>query len=200
MKCLLHNALLASLLLIPQVTLAESFKLDAAHSRFGFKIKHLGISSVRGEFREGAGTADYDTKTKKLGPLKATIAVKSIYTNDADRDKHLLSADFFDVEKFPSIEFSSTKVLEKGGKPTEILGVLTMHGVSKDIRLKVSNWGGFATDPWGNEKFGFEASGTIDRRDFGLTWNKGLAKAGETILSNDVVLELELEGSKQTAK
>jgi polyisoprenoid-binding protein YceI len=121
-------------------------------------------------------------------------------TNEADRDKHLKAEDFFFTEKYPNIQFKSTKVEYAGKIPKKIFGELTLRGVTKDIELSVDEWGGSAVDAWGNQRVAFEASGTIDRRNFGLVWNKATDKVKALTVGNDVKLELDVQGVEVVAE
>lgn len=183
-------------ILASTVVMGEQYKLDSAHSNLGFKVRHLGISNVRGSFQKFEGTGSYDPKTNKINDIKVKISADSIDTNEPDRDKHLRSDDFFDVAKHPYITFETSKVEYNGNKPTKLVGDLTLRGVKKTITLEVEEWGGVAEDPWGNKKLAFEASGEIDRREYGLTWNKGLKKVGGLTVGNEVKLILEVQGLK----
>ncbi|MBT6324978.1 MAG: polyisoprenoid-binding protein [Bdellovibrionales bacterium] len=190
--------LIKSLILLTSVILggyafADNYKLDESHTHIGFKIRHLAFANVRGKFDKFQGTGKYDEKTGKLSDLKVTIQAESIDTNEPDRDKHLRSADFFDVAKFKELKFESTNIKFKGKKPSQITGKLTIHGITKSITLDVEEWGGKAEDAWGNQRIAFEATGKIDRRDFGLTWNKGLKKVAGLTVGNDVTFILEIQ-------
>lgn len=170
---------------------AEPLKLDAAHSTVGFKIKHLVISTVNGRFNKFEGSAEFDEKTGKVENLKVKIDVASIDTNEPKRDQHLRSKDFFDIEKFPEIEFIGRKATYKNNKPVQIAGDLTIHGVTKPTTLSLE-FKGIVTDPWETRRGAFEASGTINRKDFGLTWNKSL-DAGGVMIADEVKLVIEGE-------
>jgi len=183
-------------LTLGSLAFADSFKLDESHTHLGFKIRHLGFSNVRGKFDKFQGTGNFVEKTGKLSDLKVTIQASSINTNEPDRDKHLRSADFFDVAKFKELKFESTDIKYKGKKPTQITGKLTIHGVTKTVTLDIEEWGGKAEDAWGNQRIAFEATGKIDRRDFGLTWNKGLKKVAGLTVGNDVTFVLDIQGIK----
>lgn len=169
------------------------YNVDLAHSEMGFRVKHLGISKVNGKFKQFEGTISFNPATGTMSDIKVKIDSKSIDTNEPDRDKHLRSADFFDVDKFNSIEFVSTKVSQKGKTPTQIQGNLTLHGVTKPVTLKVE-WGGALVDQYENQRLAFSASGRIDRREWGLTWNDGVKAVGGLLVSNDVDLIIEIEG------
>ena len=175
---------------------AASYTLDSSHAKIGFKIRHLGISNVSGRFQKFTGTATYDEKTGKLSNLIVEIDAASIYTNEPDRDKHLKAEDFFNVKKYPKITFKSTKVEHKGKTPTKITGKLKILKTERTVTLDIVDWGGTATDPWGNAKLAFEARGIIDRTKYGLTWNKGLKGAAGLLVGNDVKLVIEVEANK----
>ena len=177
---------------------AGEYKLDESHTQVGFKIKHLVISTVSGRFNKFSGGFKFDPQTGKLDDLKVSIEAASIDTNEPERDKHLKSADFFDVEKFPKLTFDSKKILTKAGKPTQIEGDLTIHGVKKAVTLDV-DYKGSATDPWGNESVAFEASTSVNRKDFGLKWNKSLDKGG-VMIADDVKIVIEGEATLQKPK
>lgn len=169
---------------------AATYDIDAAHSSVNFQIRHLAISKVNGDFRQFSGSFDYDEGKPGEWSAQATIQAASIDTDNDKRDDHLRSADFFDVEKHPTLEFKSTGV--KDGK---LVGELTMVGVTRPIELDLEYNGG-ATDPWGNEKVSFTATGQISRKDYGMTWNKAL-EAGGVVLGDDVKITLEVAGAKR---
>ncbi len=173
---------------------AETYNLDPAHSHVMFKVKHLGISTVTGRFEAFAGTFDFDPAKVSTGATSVTIDVGSINTDVEDRDNHLKSAEFFDAEQFPEISFTSKKVQSVDGNEFEIVGDLTIRGVTKSVTLDVE-LGGTVTDPWGNERAAFTATTKIDRKDFGLVWNKVL-ETGGLVVGNEVRISLEIEGIK----
>jgi len=177
-------------LLAASTLFAGNYSLDTSHSSVGFKVKHLMISNVKGNFGTFDGKFEYDEKSKTLKSLEGTVKADSINTDNSKRDEHLKSADFFDVAKFPEITFSLTKV--DGDKAT---GKLTMHGVTKEVTLELEN-NGAIQDPWGNTRVGLALSGKINRYDFGLKYNKVLEAGGLTI-GEEVKLEIELEGIMQ---
>ncbi|MBN2824159.1 MAG: polyisoprenoid-binding protein [Campylobacterales bacterium] len=172
---------------------AGNYTVDASHSSVGFKIKHLMISNVKGSFDKFDGKFEYDEKSKTLKSLEGNVDVNSINTANAKRDAHLKNEDFFDVAKYPAITFKLTKV--EGDKA---IGVLTMHGVSKEITLELEN-NGLVQDPWGNTRLGLSLSGKINRYDFGLKYNKVLEAGGLTI-GEEVKLEIELQGIQDKPK
>ncbi|TGN18153.1 YceI family protein [Leptospira idonii] len=173
---------------------AQSFQVDASHSSVGFKIKHLGIATVAGTFKEFDAKFGFDEKTNSLSIVDATIKTKSIHTNEEKRDSHLKGGDFFDVDKFPVITFKASKpVAVKKGAVVKVPGELTIKGVTKPVVLNVK-YAGIAKDPWGNTKLGFEADTKIKRADFGLTWNKTL-ETGGLLVGEDVDIKIEGEAA-----
>lgn len=174
---------------------AGTYKLDESHTQVGFKIKHLVISTVSGRFNKFVGNFEFDPKKGEIKSLNVEIEASSIDTNEADRDKHLKSPDFFDVEKFPKLTFVSKKTVTKENKPTKIEGELTIHGIKKSVTLEV-DYKGSTTDPWGNERIAFEASTQVNRKDYGLKWNKNLDKGG-VMIADDVKILIEGEALLQ---
>ncbi len=177
--------------------MAAEYQIDPAHSDVTFKVKHLGISTVMGKFDNVSGSFTVDPKKIKETKGQASIDVNSITTSNGDRDKHLKSPDFFDVATFPTINFTSKEVKDVNDKDSSctLVGDLTMHGVTKEIYLKVKG-GGLAKDPWGNERAAFTAIGRINRLDFGLSWNKTM-ETGGFVVSPEVDLVLGFEGIKK---
>ena len=155
--------------------------IDQAHSEIGFKVKHLMISTVKGNFTTFSGGVEED------GSVSISINVNSINTSNSDRDNHLKSADFFNSEEFPTIDFT--------GKMTEdmntVTGEITIKGITKEITLDV-DYNGMSVDPWGNTKHGWEITGSINRGDFGLTWNAPL-ETGGVLVSEEVKLNLDVQ-------
>jgi len=172
----------------------QTFGIDPVHSSVGFKVRHL-VSKVSGSFKEFSGTIVGDPKAPAGASISLVIKTASIDTQNADRDKHLGSPDFFDAAKFPEISFKSSKITPKGGDKFEVTGTFTMHGVSKEIVVPVT-FGGLAKDPWGNERAGFSVTMTLNRKDYGITWNKVL-DAGGMMLGDDVEVSIELEAVKK---
>jgi polyisoprenoid-binding protein YceI len=174
---------------------AETFTIDPGHSDASFRVKHL-MSNVKGNFGDLAGTIDLNRENPAASSVEFTINATSIDTANDNRDKHLRSADFFDVEKFPQITFKSTKIAASGTKDLyNVTGNLTMHGVTKQVVLPVT-FLGFAKDPWGNERAGFEIETTLNRKDYGLNWNKALDQGG-FLLGEDVKVSVALEAVKK---
>lgn len=173
----------------------STYVIDADHSTLGFTIRHAGIGKTRGQFDEFNGTIEVaDDSTPTGSTASATIKAASVNTRNNDRDNHLRSADFFDVETYPEWTFATTGV--SGSKESFTLtGDLTIHGVTKSVDLEVEFLGA-ATDPFGNDRAAFEASTVISRKDFGLTWNAAL-EAGGVLVGDKVTITLEIEAIKQ---
>jgi polyisoprenoid-binding protein YceI len=171
---------------------ASEWTIDTAHSSAGFSVKHLMVSTVRGSFAGVAGTVAIDDKDVTKSKVDVTIDAKTIDTGNEKRDEHLRSADFFDVEKFPTITFKSTKVEAGDAGALKVTGDLTMHGVTKPVTLAVEPLAATIKDPWGRTVRGASATARIDRKDWGLTYNKTL-DAGGVAVSDEVKLELDVE-------
>ena len=171
---------------------AATYKIDADHSSVEFKVKHL-LSKVSGSFTKFEGTPHLDAKKLKSFKASAKIDAASIDTRVEKRDEHLRSADFFDTAKYPSITFESTNVKRVKGNMMEVHGNLTMHGVTKPIVMNLE-FLGTAKDPWGNEKAAFSGSAKINRKDFGLGWNKVL-ETGGVLVGETVEITVELEAN-----
>ncbi len=175
--------------------MTTTWKIDPAHSEIQFKVKHLMITTVTGYFRKFdliVETEDEDfTKAKKI---EFTADATSIDTNSEQRDTHLRSADFFDVEKFGEIRFSG-KALERAGDEYKLTGDLTIRGVTKPVTVNVS-FGGIVVDPYGQTKAGFEVTGKISRKEFGLVWN-AMTEAGQVVVSDDIRLLCEVQIIRQ---
>lgn len=154
----------------------RTFQIDKAHSEVTFQVRHL-LSKVRGRFSDFEGTIDFDAARPEASSVKLTIQAASIDTNQADRDTHLRSGDFFAAEEFPTLTFVSEQITAKGNDTYEVAGTLTIRGVSRAVVLPVVYLGS-AKDPWGNEKLAFETETTINRKDFGLNWNATLETGG----------------------
>ncbi len=169
-----------------------TYTIDAAHSTVGFKVRHLMVSNVRGEFSGMAGTVAFDAENPANSRVDATIDVNTLHTRDEQRDGHLKSADFFDVAKFPSITFVSSKITKAGEGDWKVTGDLTIHGVTKQVVLDVEGPAAEAKDPWGNIKSGATATTKINRTEFGLVWNAAL-ETGGVLVGEDVQITLELE-------
>jgi polyisoprenoid-binding protein YceI len=175
----------------------STWKIDIAHSAIAFSVRHMVVSRARGRFTRWNGQIEFDPDQPLKSKVEITIDPTSVDTADAQRDEHLRSQDFFEVAKYPEASFRSTKIEDLGGDRFRVTGDLTVHGVTKPVVLDAV-FEGSATDPWGGERAGFSASTTIDRREFGLGWNK-LLETGGVLVSDKVELQLEVEAVKQAA-
>ena len=172
----------------------RTYKIDKAHSEVIFQVRHL-VTKVRGRFDEFDGTIQLNDEKPELSSVEFTIKAASIDTNEKDRDNHLRSADFFDVEKFPNLTFRSKRIVKKSQESYDVIGDLTIHGVTKEIVLPVTHLGK-AKDPWGNERVGFEAENTLNRKEFGLLWNAPL-ELGGFLVGDDVKVSLSIQAIAQ---
>ena len=172
---------------------ADTFTIDKAHSQVGFRVRHL-ISKVPGRFTDFSGAITADAAAPTAATVSFTIQATSIDTDNAQRDKHLRSADFFDVEKYPTIEFKIRKVTPTGKDRYDVAGSLTMHGVTREVTLPVV-FLGLAKDPWGSERAGFEIATTLNRKDYGIVWNQTLDTGG-LLLGEDVEISINIEAVK----
>lgn len=166
---------------------------DPAHSELMFKVKHLMITNVKGEFKNF--TAEIDSEDFRDASVRVSVETSSIFTNSTDRDNHLRSADFFDVENYPVMTFESTTFRKLDDDKYKLIGGLTIKGVSKKVELDVE-FGGIIKDPWGQEKAGFSFEGKINRKDWGLNWNAAL-ESGGVLVSDEVQLSGELQFARQ---
>lgn len=184
------KTLLASSLVCTSVLFGGNYVVDPAHTSTDFSVKHMMISTVKGNFTKFSGNFEYDEASKKLKSLSGTIDAASINTGIKDRDEHLRSSDLFDVAKYPTITFVLDEV-----KADKVYGKLTLHGVTKPVELAYEN-GGMVTDPWGKQRVGLGLRGKINRQDFGITWNKAL-EAGGVVVGDVVNLDVAIEGVLQ---
>ena len=186
----------SALRVVDGVTLpaAGTYVLDPMHTRIGFVARHLMVTKVRGAFREFTGSITIgDDHTASTA--EATLQTASIDTGTPDRDKHLVSGDFLEVEKFPTITFGNARVTGQKGSDFTVVGDLTIKGVTREVTLAVE-LDGVAKDPWGNEKLAVTAKTEIDREDFGITWNVAL-ESGGVLVSKKVTLEIEAQAARQ---
>ncbi len=174
--------------------LSGTYQLDASHSRVGFIARHAMIAKVRGSFDQVEGKATIDGANPANSTLEVTIQAASIDTRDANRDGHLRSADFFDVEKYPTITFKGTEFNIVDDETVEVTGDLTIKDVTKSVTVPFE-FGGAAVDPFGNSRIGFEGQVTVNRKEWGLTWNAAL-ETGGVLVSEKVVLDLEVSAVK----
>lgn len=183
---------------------AANYTLDTSHTGVTFKVKHLVIATVNGRFDKFEGNLDFDEKTNKLTKADVKIDLDSINTNDPKRDEHLKGADFFGVrtEKNELVEakrfmtFALKDVKMKGKKFDKVTGDMTLNGITKPVTLNV-DFKGATSDPWGNEKIVFTATTKIARKDFGITWNKPMAKVAGSVVGEDVDVVIEGEANKE---
>lgn len=168
--------------------LGADYTVDKSHTSLAFKVRHMMVSNTKGAMEDFNGTFSYDPKTKQLSALEGNVNVASVNTDDAKRDDHLRSADFFDVAKYPTMHM--TFVEQKGDKVTV---ALTMKGVTKNVVLEMDDASGAVKDPWGNTRSGFSLEGTINRQDFNIKFSK-MMETGGVMVGDDVKLQLEIEG------
>jgi polyisoprenoid-binding protein YceI len=176
--------------------MTTTWNIDTVHSGINFTIRHMVVSKVRGRFTRFSGSLNLDEADLTRSVVEATIDAASIDTGTAQRDDHLRSPDFFDVERFPGLRFRSTRI-DRDGDRYRVTGDLTIRDVTSEVVLDVE-YGGRARDPWGNERAGFIASTSLNRKDFGLVWNQVL-EAGDVLVGDRVDVELEVQGVRATA-
>lgn len=195
-KYILFSLLLCGILISADNSYASTYQIDPAHTQVIFKVKHLGISTVSGRFDNFEGLYNFDDDNVENSSVEAKINSSSVNTNKEKRDKHLRSDEFLDAEKFPEITFKS-KSIKKGSSERNFLitGDLTIHGVTKEVILDTDYEGSVAKDPWGNARSAFTAETEINRKDYGLTWNKVL-ETGQFLVGDEVKIILEVEGIK----
>jgi len=187
-------ALAALLVTASSLFATEPFAVDKVHSEANFQVRHM-MSKVSGKFDDFSGKINIDRAKPAASSVEFTIKTASINTGNADRDKDLRGPNFFDVDKNPEITFKSTKIVSSKTKNVyDVTGDLTMHGVTKHITIPVES-GGFGKDPWGNERTGFSVTTTLNRKDYGINWNKALDNGG-VLLGEDVTININLEAVK----
>lgn len=168
--------------------------IDADHSSVDFSIRHMMISNVKGTFHDFNATVEADVTDLTTANINFSVDLASIDTRKDDRDTHLKSADFFDVEKFPTMTFQSTTIKKTDDGEYDVTGELSIHGTTKEETFSVT-FEGQGKDPWGNEKVGFSAAGTVNRTDYGLVWNSAL-ETGGVLVGDKVKISLQIEASK----
>ena len=185
---------LASGLYFPSAAAATAYKVDPEHTSVGFRVRHL-FTQVKGRFNKFEGQSVFDPTHPEQTKVQGWIDAASVDTSVEERDKDLRSPRFFDVEKYPKITFASTSVsgVDATKKSGKLNGKLTIHGVEKPVTLEVSFFGE-GKDPWGNVRAGFSAHTTINRKDFGLTWNQTL-ETGGVLVGDEIQVEIEAEGT-----
>lgn len=189
MKNIVKVIATAVILTIPAFASAAPWSIDADHSSVGFKVRHMMVSNVKGDFGKVVNINDKDiTKSK----VEVTIDTASINTGATKRDEHLKSADFFDVTKYPTMTFVSKKVAKAGKDNLKVTGDLTLHGVTRQVVLDVEGPSKESKDPWGNIRRGATATTKINRKDFGLVWNTALETGGVAV-GEEITIALEIE-------
>lgn len=171
-------------------TLTGTYAIDPTHSRIGFVARHAMVTKVRGSFNEFEGSGSFDAEHPESSKLELTIEAASIDTRNADRDAHLRSNDFFDMEAHPEITFASTAVEELGDAEYRVTGDLTIKGVTNPVTVDLE-YTGSAVDPFGNQRIGFEGTTTVNRKDWGVNWNAAL-ETGGVLVSDKVTLEFDV--------
>ena len=176
-------------------TALATWQIDPSHSTVEFAVKHLVFTTQKGRFSRVSGALRWDGADFSTASVEAEIDAASVETHDPQRDEHLRSADFFDAERYPTLTFRSTRVVPKGGDRFQLIGDLTIRGVTREVVLE-AELGGQGGDPWGNYRAGFSATTAIDRREFGLTWNAAL-ETGGVLVGDQVKINLEIEAIRQ---
>jgi polyisoprenoid-binding protein YceI len=185
-------AILGALALSTPALAGTVYNVDASHSRVGFSVTHMMVSTVRGEFGTFTGTVEWDPKNVGATKVQGTVGIASINTREAKRDEHLKSPDFFDVASFPEAKFVSTGVKNVKKDSFDLIGDLTIRGVTKSVTVQVKTVSPEFKDPWGNVKAGTRATATINRKDFGITWSAAL-DGGGVVVSDEVGIDIDLE-------
>ena len=176
----------------PATAGVTTWNIDPAHSHAEFKVKHMMISNVKGAFGGITGTLKLNDADPSASAVEATIPVATLNTSDAQRDGHLKSPEFLDVEKFPTFTFKSTNVTRHAGGEHKVTGELTLHGVTRTVTFDVEGPSEPGKDPWGNTRIGLSATAKINRKDFGLSWNATL-ETGGVLVGEEVTLNLEIQ-------
>ena len=198
MKNWLWSSLIALALMVaaPLAASADTWQIDPVHTTVGFTVRHMMISNVRGQFTKVAGTITAKDSDPASVKVEATIETSSIDTRSADRDADLKSANFLDVAKYPTMTFKSKKIEPAGTGKWKMVGDLTLHGVTKEVTLDVEGPTAPIKDPYGNTRAGASATTKINRKDFGLAWNKAL-EAGGAVVGDEVTVSIDVEAVKK---
>ena len=192
MQTSLRVVLCLLLLTMPVMAHAASWEIDPAHASVEFRVRHLMVAWVKGAFPDVAGTVEIDETDLTKSKVSVTIGAASIDTNNAKRDEHLRSADFLDSASYPVITFVSKKIVVADGQLRQVIGDLTIRGTTREVTLSVDELTPAIKDPWGNTRRGATASAEINRKDFGLTWNKAL-ETGGVVVGDQVRIALGIE-------
>jgi polyisoprenoid-binding protein YceI len=199
MKLIIRTLAVGFALLLPQMASASTWLIDPDHSNIGFSVKHLMISNVKGNFIKFDGTVDLNDRDITKSTVAVNIDPSSINTNIQKRDDHLRSADFFDVAKYPEMKFSSRRWVHGARGGLKVTGDLTIHGVTREVVLDVKPFSKESKDPWGNIRRSTSATAKINRKDFGLVWNKSL-ETGGVLVGDQVDISLEVEMIKSASR
>jgi len=191
--CIITGIVLVGLPFAAEAETAR-WTIDPDHSLIEFRVSHMMVSKTTGQFVDYHGVITMDATAKTFATMEATINAASIDTKHEKRDAHLRNADFLDVSRYPTMTYTMKRYTKQGEQYT-FIGDLTLRGITKEVTL-IGSFNGFAQDPWGNTRAGFSAEGTINRKDFGMVWNKTLDNGG-LIVGNDVQIRLEIECIKQ---
>jgi polyisoprenoid-binding protein YceI len=195
-----HRTLLPAVMLLGAPLLpAATWQIDTAHSAAQFAVRHMMISTVRGEFGGIKGTVDYDPANPASARIDVTIDVSTVTTREPKRDSHLKSPDFFDVGKFPTMTFQSKRVEAAGAGKLKVIGDLTMHGVTREVVLDVEGPSAEMKDARGGSRLGASATTKISRKDFGMTWNRAV-ETGGVVVSDEIAVTLDVELVRRPAK
>jgi polyisoprenoid-binding protein YceI len=177
--------------------MASEWQFDMQHSGIGFTVRHMLVSKVRGRFTRWSGTMRFDEKNRSASSIDVQIDANSVDTSEPQRDAHLRSADFLDVANHPRMTFKSTKIERAGDMKLEVEGELTIRSVTRPVVLHVE-YGGVMRDPWGHERAGFTAKATIDRKEFGISFNQVLDHGG-LALGEQIAIDIDVEATKVNA-
>ena len=193
---MVRRLLIAAAVALSAPALAATWQIDPAHSNVSFSVRHMMVSNERGEFTKVSGTVEGDEKAPTQAVINATIDATSINTREAKRDDHLKSADFLDVAKYPTITFKSKRIEPSGTGQFKVTGDLTLHGVTREVVLDVSDVTPPIKDPMGKTRAGAHATTKIDRKDFGINWSKTM-DGGGLLVGNDVDISIDVEATTQ---
>lgn len=193
------GAALAAVLALPASAATTTWQIDPAHTAAGFSVKHLMISTVRGQFKGITGTINWDDQDVSKSTVDVTIDAKTVDTTEPMRDKDLRSDKFFDTDKYPTITFKSTKVEQVSAGKLKVTGDLTIHGVTKSVVLDVEGPSAQIKDPWGNARIAINATTKVNRQDYGVKWNANI-DGGGVVVGDDVNITIDLEMVKKVAK
>ena len=193
------SATFAAALALPAAAATTTWQIDPAHTAASFAVKHLMISTVRGEFKGVTGTINWDDQDITKSTVDVTIDAKTVDTSEPQRDKDLKSDKFFDVEKYPAITFKSKKVEQVSAGKLKVTGDLTIHGITKETALDVDGPSASVKDPWGNTRVAISATTKVNRQDYGVKWNANI-DGGGVVVGDDVNITIDLEMIKKVAK